>query len=58
MDSRPKCQALYDFAGEQAGDLAIKKGDIIYVDKQEGDWWEGELNGKKGPFPATYVQLI
>ena len=51
--------AMYDFAGQSAGDLAFREGDLIRVLKKTGstdEWWEGELNGVKGSFPANYVQ--
>jgi len=48
-------KALYTFNGEQPGDLQFKKGDIIYVQKKEGSWWEGTCNGNYGPFPSNYV---
>jgi len=48
-------KALYAFAGEQPGDLVFKKGDIIYVQKMDGAWWEGTCNGSYGPFPSYYV---
>lgn len=53
--------ALYAFAGEESGDLAFKKGDVInVVSKSDSvdDWWTGELNGRKGIFPANYVELV
>lgn len=52
--------ALYDFAGQEAGDLSFREGDRIRVVKMTGtseDWWEGEVNGKKGSFPGNYVRL-
>ncbi|PKX97030.1 BAR and SH3 domain-containing protein [Aspergillus novofumigatus IBT 16806] len=51
--------ALYDFAGQSAGDLAFREGDRIRVLQKTNstdDWWEGELRGVKGSFPANYVQ--
>lgn len=51
--------ALYDFAGQGQGDLDFKEGDRIKVLKRTNstqDWWEGELRGTKGSFPANYVQ--
>mgnify|MGYP000821634298 CR=1 FL=1 len=48
-------KALYSFGGEQPGDLVFQKGDIIYVQKQDGSWWEGTCNGQYGPFPSNYV---
>ncbi|OGM42613.1 SH3 domain containing protein [Aspergillus bombycis] len=51
--------ALYDFGGQSAGDLAFREGDRIRVLKKTDstdDWWEGELRGVKGSFPANYVE--
>lgn len=51
--------ALYDFDGHQSGDLAFREGDRIKVvqrTKSTDDWWEGELGGIRGQFPANYVQ--
>ncbi|KEQ66500.1 uncharacterized protein M437DRAFT_40022 [Aureobasidium melanogenum CBS 110374] len=52
--------AMYDFAGQGSGDLSFREGDRIKVVKKTGstdDWWEGELNGELGSFPANYVKL-
>lgn len=52
--------ALYDFEGQNPGDLSFKEGDKIRVVKKTDstdDWWDGELRGKTGAFPANYVQL-
>jgi len=49
--------ALYDFGGQGHGDLVFKEGDRIKVTKKTDstdDWWEGELRGVKGSFPANY----
>ncbi|BDD58639.1 hypothetical protein MPDQ_004709 [Monascus purpureus] len=52
--------ALYDFEGQGAGDLAFREGDRIQVlqktDSTDG-WWEGELRGVRGSFPANYVSV-
>lgn len=51
--------AIYDFEGQNDGDLAFREGDRIRVVKKTesaDDWWDGELNGKVGVFPANYVQ--
>lgn len=51
--------ALYDFNGQSEGDLAFREGDRIKVLKKTestDDWWQGELRGLRGPFPANYVQ--
>ncbi|KAI1906876.1 hypothetical protein LOZ12_005193 [Ophidiomyces ophidiicola] len=49
--------ALYDFGGQGEGDLAFKEGDRIRVIKRTestDDWWQGELRGIRGSFPANY----
>ena len=53
--------ALYEFAGEGRGDLAFREGDRIKVVKKTestDDWWEGELRGVQGSFPANYCQPV
>jgi amphiphysin len=52
--------AIYDFEGQNEGDLAFNEGDRIKVVKKtdsQDDWWDGELRGRTGAFPANYVQL-
>ncbi|KAK7974231.1 hypothetical protein PG989_016079 [Apiospora arundinis] len=57
----PTRGALYDFAGQGAGDLSFQEGDRIRVVKKTGtdqDWWVGELGGVKGSFPANYCKAV
>ncbi|KAH7312104.1 hypothetical protein BKA65DRAFT_518183 [Rhexocercosporidium sp. MPI-PUGE-AT-0058] len=52
--------ALYDFQGQSEGDLSFREGDQIKVVKKTDstdDWWDGELRGVKGSFPANYCKL-
>lgn len=49
--------ARYDFGGQGPGDLSFREGDRIRVlrkTESTDDWWEGELRGVKGSFPANY----
>jgi len=50
--------ALYDYAGEQDGDLPFYAGDIITIIQEDdgSGWLSGELNGMSGIFPSSYVQ--
>ncbi|XP_046287929.1 SH3 domain-containing YSC84-like protein 1 isoform X1 [Marmota monax] len=52
--------ALYSFEGQQPGDLNFQAGDkIIVTSKTDShfDWWEGNLRGQTGIFPANYVTM-
>ncbi|KZT36043.1 DUF500-domain-containing protein [Sistotremastrum suecicum HHB10207 ss-3] len=52
--------ALYDYNAQQSGDLSFKKGDVIIIVEKTGsshDWWTGRVNGKKGIFPANFVEF-
>lgn len=51
-----RVKALYDFEPQEDGELAFRKGDIIRVvnSAYEG-WWKGELDGRVGIFPLTYI---
>ena len=50
--------ALYDFDSSEPDDLTFKQGDVIVLKASEDseDWWTGELRGRTGIFPKTYVQ--
>ncbi|XP_055966203.1 nostrin [Sorex fumeus] len=53
------CKALYSFQARQDDELNLKKGDIVTIHKKkEEGWWFGSLNGKKGHFPAAYVEEL
>lgn len=52
-----QCIALYDFVGQEVGDLSFNTGqtiDVMQYDPAE-DWWFGTINGVSGSFPKTYV---
>jgi amphiphysin len=53
--------ALYAFEGQSQGDLSFREGDQIKIIKKTDstdDWWDGELRGRKGVFPANYCKMI
>ncbi|CUM64975.1 uncharacterized protein PRCAT00002593001 [Priceomyces carsonii] len=52
------CQALFNYKGEEIGDISINTGDIIKIINKEGNWWKGEINGKVGLFPGNYVKVL
>lgn len=53
------CKALYSFQARQDDELNLEKGDIVTIhQKKEEGWWFGSLKGKKGHFPAAYVEEL
>ncbi|XP_037638975.1 intersectin-1 isoform X1 [Sebastes umbrosus] len=54
------CQVIgmYDYVAQNDDELAFLKGQVIMVlNKDDCDWWKGELNGREGLFPSNYVKL-
>ncbi|XP_036060022.1 intersectin-1 isoform X4 [Onychomys torridus] len=54
------CQVIgmYDYTAQNDDELAFSKGQIINVlNKEDPDWWRGEVNGQVGLFPSNYVKL-
>lgn len=50
-------QAVYDFKAAEPNELEFKRLDVINVlDKSDPNWWEGEVNQRKGYFPANYTR--
>ncbi|CAB3366602.1 Hypothetical predicted protein [Cloeon dipterum] len=55
----PKCKALFDYQAQDLDELELKEGDVIEILKEDqGGWWYGSLKGKKGLFPANYVEKV
>jgi hypothetical protein len=54
----PKAVALYDFTAQQTSDLGFKRGDLISIISQPGNWWQGRINKKEGLIPSNYVKLM
>ncbi|XP_076834688.1 intersectin-2b [Brachyhypopomus gauderio] len=54
------CQvtAIYDYVAANQDELSFSQSQIINVlDKNDPDWWKGELNGVTGLFPTNYVKM-
>ncbi|XP_057621101.1 intersectin-1 isoform X2 [Chionomys nivalis] len=54
------CQVIgmYDYTAQNDDELAFSKGQIINVlNKEDPDWWKGEVSGQVGLFPSNYVKL-
>ncbi|XP_067840599.1 intersectin-2-like isoform X2 [Heptranchias perlo] len=56
----PVCQviAIYDYTAVNEDELSFTRGQLINVlNKDDSDWWQGELNGMNGLFPSNYVKI-
>nr|XP_021508627.1 SH3 domain-containing protein 19-like [Meriones unguiculatus] len=54
-----KARALYDFLGENEDELSFKAGDVITeLEPVDEAWVSGELKGRSGIFPRSYVQFL
>lgn len=54
-------EALYDYDADGEDEISIRAGDkiILLQDDTDGSGWtEGDLNGKKGMFPTSYVTKV
>ena len=51
--------AVHDYHSETAEDLSFCAGDKIkVVERINSDWLLGELNGKEGLFPVSFVESV
>ena len=58
-EKEPICKALYDFEAENSEELEFKEGDIIkLLARLDDNWLQGELNGRQGRFPISYVEIL
>ncbi|XP_018596722.2 guanine nucleotide exchange factor VAV3 isoform X2 [Scleropages formosus] len=50
--------ARYDFSSRDTRELSLQEGDVvkIYTKMGANGWWRGEVNGRVGWFPSTYVE--
>uniref|UniRef100_A0A8C8SXZ4 E3 ubiquitin-protein ligase SH3RF2 n=1 Tax=Peromyscus maniculatus bairdii TaxID=230844 RepID=A0A8C8SXZ4_PERMB len=59
MDGVPRAKALCNYRGKNPGDLKFNKGDVILLRRQlDENWYQGEINGVSGIFPASSVEVI
>ncbi|EAU29398.1 conserved hypothetical protein [Aspergillus terreus NIH2624] len=54
----PSAVALYDYEAAEDNELSFpENAEITNITFPDDDWWYGEYNGRKGLFPANYVEL-
>jgi len=52
-------RALYNYTGAENDNLAFSAGDIIRVIRKiDDDWYEGELDNRRGTVPASHVKVL
>ena len=57
----PRYKALYAFATENVGEMALQKDDVVEVtqkDETGSGWWLVKKNGVEGWAPSNYLELI
>ena len=52
-------RALWDFTATSDNEISLEEDDVITLTGViDGGWWEGDLNGVVGFFPANYVEVV
>merc|ERR1712212_133311 len=50
--------ALYDYQAMAEDEISFDPNDVISnIEMVDEGWWAGELGGKRGMFPANYVEV-
>ena len=49
---------LFTWQGSKDNHLSLTRGALVTVYEQREKWWSGELDGKVGWFPKTFVKII
>uniref|UniRef100_A0A2M4BI89 Putative cofilin/tropomyosin family drebrinlike protein abp1 n=1 Tax=Anopheles marajoara TaxID=58244 RepID=A0A2M4BI89_9DIPT len=54
-----KVRALYHFSAETPEDLTLREDDLVTVLYQiTPEWLYGEVNGRRGQFPANFIEYV
>ncbi|EDR29584.1 proline-serine-threonine phosphatase interacting protein, putative [Entamoeba dispar SAW760] len=51
-------KAIYSYDATESLELSFKKGDIIKIYSTDDEWFEGEINGKRGFVPSNFLQPL
>ncbi|KAK0082994.1 hypothetical protein PV325_009538 [Microctonus aethiopoides] len=55
----PYAITLYPFNAQYDNELNFNAGEVVHLIKHiDSEWAEGEIDGKKGIFPTSYVNII
>lgn len=59
MDIVPYAFTLYPFCAQFENELSFAEGEIVNLIRHiDSDWIEGSIDGRKGIFPANYVNIV
>ena len=53
-----QAKVLFSWKGSKDNHLSLVRGEVVQVLQQSDKWWSGELQGKVGWFPKTFVKIL
>jgi len=53
-----RAKAMYDFTASDSSELSFREGDVLNILERNGDWWQAELNGRRGQVPSNYLEIV
>ncbi|KAJ8794613.1 hypothetical protein J1605_003084 [Eschrichtius robustus] len=57
MSGQVEAIVEFDYQAQHDDELTITVGEIITnIRKEDGGWWEGQINGRRGLFPDNFVR--
>ncbi|XP_055369337.1 SH3 domain-containing protein 19-like isoform X2 [Betta splendens] len=57
--SGPRCEALFDYEGEEDDELTFSQGDVIaLLEHISEEWGRGEIHGQIGIFPLNFTKVV
>ena len=59
VDVRPYAISIYNFVPQFENELGFNEGDMVFLLRHvDNDWSEGEMDGQRGIFPRSYINII
>ena len=59
VDVRPYAIAKFNFVAEFESEVGFSAGEMVYLARYvDNEWLEGEIDGNRGMFPISYVNVI
>ncbi|KAJ3138175.1 Intersectin 1 (SH3 domain protein) [Irineochytrium annulatum] len=51
-------RCLYAFTAGRPDDLSLEAGDVLDVEKEDGEWLYGARDGSRGWFPKNFIEIF